>query len=80
MAPILTIIYLRNIHIPTVEPYLRIVDIYLIPGLSQYNQGFYQYVHGAVRYSYVLVRAVQYQPQAGTRWCSTAGVMVPKQY
>ena len=43
------------------------------------NQAFYQYVHGAVRYSYVLVRAVQYQPQAGTRWCSTAAVVVPVQ-
>ena len=31
------------------------------------NQGFYQYVLRAVRYSYVLVQAVQYQPQGGTR-------------
>ena len=43
------------------------------------RQAFYQYVHRAVRYSYVLVRAAQYQPQAGTRWCSTAAVVVPVQ-
>jgi hypothetical protein len=30
-------------------------------------QGFYQYVLRAVRCSYVLVQAVQYQPQGGTR-------------
>ena len=47
--------------------------------LDRDDQAFYQYVHGAVRYSYVLVRAVQYQPQAGTRWCSTAAVVVPVQ-
>ena len=40
------------------------------------TQAFYQYVHGAVRYSYVLVRAVQYQLQAGTSWYSTAAVVV----
>jgi hypothetical protein len=31
-----------------------------------YRQGFYQYVLRAVRYSYVLVQAVQYQPQGRT--------------
>jgi hypothetical protein len=31
------------------------------------EQAFYQYVLQAVRYSYVLVQAVQYQPQGGTR-------------
>ena len=31
------------------------------------TQGFYQYVLRAVRYSYVLVQAVQYQPQGSTR-------------
>jgi len=31
------------------------------------SSGFYQYVLRAVRYSYVLVQAVQYQPQGSTR-------------
>jgi hypothetical protein len=48
-------------------------------GFNTPQQAFYQYVLGAVRYSYVLVQAVQYQPQGGTRWCSTAAIMVPVQ-
>ena len=55
--------YIARTPIKILRPWL-----FAFQPLSTHLQAFYQYVLQAVRYSYVLVQAVQYQPQGGTRY------------